>query len=94
MTVAQAEIDITGVALSQTELSLAVGGTATLTASKVPSGATVETTVTWLSGDTSVVTVSDKGVVTAKAKGTAAILVKMTSSTGTVKTATCIVTVG
>ena len=69
--------------LSKTKLSLYAGRSATLTA-KGFSGA-----VTWKSSDKAVATVSKKGLVKAKKKGTA----KITVTTHNKKTATCTITV-
>ena len=85
-------IDITGVQLNKTSVTLKVGETDTLIASPIPSNASVKST-TWSSNKTSVAKVSSTGKITAVAKGTATITATMTSSEGTVKTATCTVTV-
>ena len=78
---------VTGVTLSQSEASLYVGQTVTLTATVIPDYAADQ--VTWSSSDEAVATVTD-GVVTAKGEGSATITVS--SIDGTV-TATCAVTV-
>ncbi len=78
---------VESVTLSQTEATLTAGESFTLTATILPGDALQ--TMTWTSSDPSVATVSDKGVVKAVAKGTAAITVK--SANG--KTAECKVTV-
>ena len=78
---------VTGVSLSQTEASLTVGETLTLTATVIPDYAADK--VTWSSSDEAVATVTD-GVVTAKGEGSATITV--TTADGG-KTATCTVTV-
>ena len=82
-------IAVTGVSLNKTTLELETGGTATLTATIAPEGAT-DQTVTWSSDKESVATVSSAGLVTAVAAGTATITV--TTKDGS-KTATCAVTV-
>lgn len=87
VTVTTSVVDVTGVTLNKTELSLTVGGSATLTATVTPANAT-DSSVTWHSSNPSVVTV-ENGVVTAKGAGSATITV--TTSNG--KTATCTVTV-
>lgn len=79
-------VDVTGVALDQTEAALTVGETLTLTATVEPEDAT-DPAVTWTSSDESVATVTD-GVVTAVAAGTATI-----TATAGDYAATCIVTV-
>ena len=81
-------VPVTGVMLSQTELSLVKGATATLTATVVPSDATNQK-VRWSSNNTSVVTV-ENGTVTAVSAGNATITV--TTEDGN-HTATCEVTV-
>ena len=87
VTVSVPTVDDTGVTLNKTELSLSVGGSATLTATVTPANATVKT-VTWRSSDALVITVKN-GVVTAVGVGTATVTV--TTSNG--KTAICTVTV-
>ncbi len=77
---------VTSVSLKST-LSLEVGDTYTLTPTITPSDA--ETSFTWSSDKSSVATVSQYGVVTAKGTGTANITVKTDNG----KTATCKVTV-
>jgi uncharacterized protein YjdB len=82
-------IDVTGVSLNKSTLSLAVGGsTETLTAIIAPANATIQT-VTWSSSDDAVATVS-AGVITAVAAGTVAITV--TTDDGDF-TASCAVTI-
>ena len=80
---------VSSVTLDNTEISLQVGSTQTLTATVLPADA-LDKSVSWSSNNTSVATVSSSGVVTAKAVGNATITVK-TSDGG--KTATCSVTV-
>ena len=72
VTVAASEILPTGVTITPNTLNLAVGETATLTATVTPSNATNKT-VTWTSSSSSVASVSSSGVVTAKSAGTAVI---------------------
>ena len=81
-------VPVTGVTLSQTELSLVKGATATLTATVVPSDATNKQ-VTWSSTNTAVATVKN-GIVTAVSGGNATITV--TTEDGN-HTATCEVVV-
>jgi len=83
---------VTGVTLSQTEATLAVGETLTLTATMIPEYATNfgASNVTWSSSDEAVATVNESGVVTAKGPGEATITV--TTADGGY-TATCTVTV-
>ena len=82
-------VAVTGISLDKSELSLAVEKTATLTATVTPSDATNQN-VTWTSDNTAVAAVSDEGLVTAIAVGTANITV--TTEDGAY-TATCAVTV-
>ena len=85
-------IAATGVSLSQTEATLAVGETLTLTATMIPEYAANfgASNVTWSSSDEAVATVNESGVVTAKGPGEATITV--TTADGGY-TATCTVTV-
>lgn len=85
---AGATVNVTGVALDQSSLSLIAGENATLTATVSPADATNKA-ISWESDDTDVATVSN-GVVTAVAAGTATITV--TTNDGSF-TATCDVTV-
>ncbi len=89
------KVDVTGISLSQTEVSMTVGGEAvTLTATVAPDNAT-DKTVTWASSDPTVATVAN-GVVTAVAAGTATITATATNGTDDTtddKTATCTITV-
>ena len=87
-TIEKPTVAVTGVTLSQTEATLNIGETLTLTATVAPDNAT-DQTVTWTSSDETVATVAD-GVVTAVAVGTATITVTTTDGA---KTATCAVTV-
>lgn len=82
------DVEVTGVTLSQTTLTLEVGKTATLTATVAPGDATNKE-VTWTSSNASIATVN-AGKVTAIAAGSATITV--TTKEGN-KTATCAVTV-
>ncbi len=67
-------VDVTGVSVSSTSLSLGEGNTATIVATVSPSNAT-NTSVSWSSSDTNVATVNNSGVVTAIGEGTATITV-------------------
>lgn len=80
-------VDVTSVSLNQTSLSLTTGNSSILAASVLPSNATNKT-ITWLSSNTNVVTVSG-GLVKAVAAGSATITAR--SNNG--KTAICTVTV-
>ena len=82
-------ISVSGVSLSPTVISLTEGATATLYASVMPSNATT-TSVTWTSSNAAVATVTNQGLVTAIAPGTATITV--TTNDGGYK-ATAVVTV-
>ena len=80
-------IPVSSVELDKTSLTLTEGDTYTLKATVKPDDA-FEKTPTWSSSNTSVATVSDKGVVTAVKAGTATITAKCGG-----KSATCEVTV-
>ena len=89
LTVARTSVGVTGVTLSKTTLTLAVGKSETLAATIRPSGST-EKGVTWKSSDTLIATVDANGKVTGVKAGTATITV--TTDDGGY-TATCTVTV-
>lgn len=82
-------VPVTGVSLDKETMSLTEGSTGTLTATITPENATNHN-LTWTSDNEAVATVSQTGVVTAVAAGTANI--KVTTAEGS-KTATCAVTV-
>ncbi len=81
---------VTAIALSDETVSLWVGKKKTLTATATPTTAN-NTSVSWSSSDNKVATVSSKGVITAKGKGTCTITCTAADGYGT-KT-TCEVTV-
>ena len=89
VTVKAATISVTGVSLDKTSLSMTVGDTQTLTATVLPTNATVKS-VTWSSSNTSVATVSYSGVILAKSAGSATITVMTVDGS---KRATCSVNV-
>ncbi len=80
-------IDVTGIVLSKNQLTLAVSGKKTLTATVSPSSAT-DSTVNWKSSDTSIATVDKNGVV----KGVKVGVAKISATAGRYS-ATCMVTV-
>lgn len=82
-------VAVTGVTVTPATASVAVGATVSIAASVAPSDAT-DKTVTWSSSDTSKATVSQAGVVTGVAVGSATITATTTSGA---KTATSAVTV-
>ncbi len=82
-------IAVTGIILDTDELTLYVNDTHTLHATIEPQNAT-DKSIIWATSDDSVVTVSDEGVLTARAKGTA-LIVATTFDGGF--TAACVVTV-
>lgn len=84
---ASTTIPVESITLNKTELTLAVAGEETLTATVLPDDAT-DKTVTWTSSDESVATVDQSGNVTGVKTGTAAI----TAEAGGLKT-DCAVTV-
>lgn len=81
-------VQVTGVSLSKTELTLAVGAEVTLEATVTPENATNQA-VTWKTSDEAVASV-ENGKVTAKAAGVATVTVKTKDGD---KTASCKVTV-
>ena len=83
------DVDVTGVSLDKSELTLAVKGTYTLKATVAPSDASNKS-VTWKSSDDKIAIVDKDGKVTTVAIGKATITV--TTEDGG-KTATCVVTV-
>ena len=82
-------IPVTGVSLDESSITLDVGGSKTLTATVTPDNATNKK-VRWTSDNETVATVSEDGVVTAVAGGTA--VITATTHDG-LFTATCTVTV-
>jgi uncharacterized protein YjdB len=79
---------LTGISLTPNPLVIGVGTTGSFAVSYIPA-ATVQTGVTWTSGDTTVATVdSDTGVITAAAVGTATITATSAVNPGISKTAT------
>jgi hypothetical protein len=82
-------VAVTGVTLSPTRDTVAIGDTSQLTATVAPSDANAKT-VTWTSSKTAVATVSSTGLVTGIAAGSATITVT-TQNIG--KTATCVIIV-
>ena len=84
-------VTLTGITLSQNNLLFnSAGENATLTVAFIPDGA-FGVDVTWASSNPAVATVSNAGVVTAVANGTA--VITATTADGTNLTATCNVTV-
>ena len=82
-------VSVTGVSLNESSITLDVGGSKTLTATVTPDNATNKK-VRWTSDKEAVATVSEDGVVTAVAGGTA--VITATTHDG-LFTATCTVTV-
>ena len=89
VTVKKAVVNVTGVTLDKTTLSLQEGATGNLVATVAPSTAT-DKTVTFASSDAAIATVDNKGKVTAVKAGNADITV--TTKDGS-KTAKCALTV-
>lgn len=83
-----AAIPVASITLNASTKSLAKGSTFQLTATVLPADATNKT-VTWTSSDSTKVSVSSSGLITALKSGTATI----TAKTNNNKTATCAVTV-
>jgi len=89
VTVNARQVPVTGVTLNMNTLVMTEGDTQSLVATVTPTNATNKN-VTWSSNNTTVATVSNSGVVTAKKAGSATITV--TTEDGG-KTASCVVTV-
>ncbi|MCI8485279.1 MAG: Ig domain-containing protein [Lachnospiraceae bacterium] len=87
VTVKTNTVEVTKVSLNKNEAELDVGDTLQLRATVSPSNAT-DKTVTWSSSDSSVASVSSRGLITAKSEGTAYIYAKAGN-----KKATCVVDV-
>lgn len=90
VTVTNAFVPVTSITLNETSKTLNSGGSFTLTATVAPDNATNKA-VTWSSNSTGIATVSESGVVTGVAPGTATITA--TAADGSGVTATCTVTV-
>ncbi len=86
-------VPVTSVSIADAPATLAVGGTATLTANIMPTNAT-DKTVTWSSSDTNVATVDSTGKVTARAAGDVTITATAKDGSGKKATATITVTGG
>ena len=69
------QIDVTGLTLNKTSMSVYVNETGTITATVTPANATYKT-VTWTSSDTSIATVTSDGVVKGIAPGSVTISAK------------------
>ncbi len=82
-------VNVSGVTVSPSTLSLGIGSTSTLTATVAPSNATTNTK-TWSSSNTAIATVSASGVVTGVATGSATITATTTDGGFT---SSCAVTV-
>ncbi len=82
-------VNVTGVTVAPSTLSLGVGSTSTLTATVSPSNATINTK-TWSSSNTAIATVNASGVVTGVATGSATITATTTNGGFT---SSCAVTV-
>ncbi len=85
VTVETDAVNVTGIALNETTLNLITGDTKQLTATIQPTDAT-DQTVTWVTSDDGVATVSSTGLITAVGAGSATITVTTTDGA---KTATC-----
>lgn len=81
-------VAVTAISLNKSTLTLKAGATRTLIATVYPSNAT-DQSITWSSSDTSIATVSNSGLVTAKAAGS----VKIVATASNGKSAYCLLTV-
>lgn len=90
VSVETATVYVSSITLNKSSLSLGVGETSQLSASVYPTSAT-NRSVSWASDDTSVITVSSSGLVTAKSAGTATITCRANDGSG--KKATCSISV-
>lgn len=88
VTVTDSTVHVTGVTLNKNSTSISMGGSETLTATVSPNNAT-DKSVSWISSNTSVATVSN-GTITPVATGNTTITVTTTDGS---HTATCTVTV-
>ena len=77
--------------LSRTSLNLSAGDKYTLTATVTSSDGSTYNDVKWKSGDTSVATISNTGVITAKGPGS--VVITATAYDNTAKRAVCVLTV-
>jgi RHS repeat-associated protein len=82
-----AQIDVTGMSISTSNMSLNVGQTGQLATTITPGNATNQN-VTWTTSNTAVATVSSGGLVTAVAVGTATITARSVSNTSITTTST------
>ena len=82
---------ITGITLSESDLTLKVNETKTITATITPADATIPNAYYWTSSNSGVATVDDNGKITAVAEGTA--VISAISCDGGDVVATCNVTV-
>ena len=89
VTVTSSTVPVMGVSVTPSTLNLSVGGSATLVASVSPTNAT-DKSVTWMSTNPAVATVSSSGVVTATGVGTTNVTVRTNDGN---YSATCRVTV-
>ena len=85
-------ISVTSITLNKTSLSLNKGATETLTVTAVAPDDATDKTYTWSSDNESVATVDAKGLVTAKASGSATI--SATANDGSGVKGSCVVTIG
>lgn len=85
-------ITVTGVSLNKESISLSAGKTSQLTTTINPANASNKS-VTWSSSDESIATVSNTGLVTAKAVGMATITATANDTTNGTLTDTCLVMV-
>ena len=75
------DIPLKSITLNKAEVFLTVGNTDALTVIYSPSDTTDSKTITWSSSDPSITDISDEGVITAKAAGTATITAEVGDAT-------------
>ncbi len=89
VTVKDARVEVTGITLSETEITLPIGASKKLIPTITPSNATIYT-ILWSSSNKKMATVDTNGVVTAKDLGQVTITARTTNGN---KSATCVVTI-
>ena len=81
VTVTSTEVKVTSISATADKSTLTIGDTATITTGYEPANTTDETAPTFVSSDTGIITVNERGVVTAVAAGTAKVTVTIAGMT-------------